>query len=72
MLYTQGENKKGFSKDIPTIFDKIINKQIPAKIIFENENVLAFYDVNPQAPIHFLVVPKHKNGLNFCNFFDIF
>lgn len=42
----------------PTIFDKIINKEIPAKIIFEDEKCLAFNDVSPQAPVHFLVIPK--------------
>lgn len=47
----------------PTIFDKIINKQIPAQIIYEDEEALAFRDVNPQGPVHFLVIPKHRNGL---------
>lgn len=41
-----------------TIFDKIISKQIPADIIFEDDKCLAFNDVNPQAPTHFLVIPK--------------
>lgn len=41
-----------------TIFGKIIRKEIPAKIIFEDNNVVAFHDVSPQAPVHFLVVPK--------------
>ena len=41
-----------------TIFNKIIEKQIPADILFEDERVLAFADINPQAPIHFLVIPK--------------
>lgn len=41
-----------------TIFDKIINKEIPADIIYEDELALAFKDINPQAPIHFLVIPK--------------
>ena len=41
-----------------TIFTKIINRQIPADIVYENENVLAFRDVNPQAPVHILVIPK--------------
>ncbi|XP_066991433.1 adenosine 5'-monophosphoramidase HINT1 isoform X3 [Anabrus simplex] len=41
-----------------TIFDKIIRKEIPADIIFEDEKCLAFNDVNPQAPTHFLVIPK--------------
>lgn len=41
-----------------TIFSKIINKTIPADIIYEDDDVLAFNDINPQAPIHFLVIPK--------------
>jgi histidine triad (HIT) family protein len=41
-----------------TIFEKIIARQIPAKFIFEDDEVVAFHDVNPQAPVHFLVVPK--------------
>ncbi|KAI1722901.1 HIT domain-containing protein [Ditylenchus destructor] len=41
-----------------TIFAKIVRKEIPAKIIFEDEEVLAFHDVGPQAPVHFLVIPK--------------
>ena len=41
-----------------TIFDKIINREIPAEIIYEDDEVLAFNDINPQAPFHFLVIPK--------------
>lgn len=41
-----------------TIFTKIINKEIPAEIIYEDDLVLAFKDINPQAPIHFLLIPK--------------
>ena len=41
-----------------TIFEKIIRREIPAEIVFENEDVLAFRDVNPQAPVHVLIVPK--------------
>jgi len=44
----------------PTIFDKIIDKSIPADIIFEDAQCLAFRDVNPQAPVHFLVIPKKR------------
>ena len=47
----------------PTIFDKIIAKEIPAKIAHEDEQCLAFHDVNPQAPVHVLVIPKHRDGL---------
>jgi histidine triad (HIT) family protein len=41
-----------------TIFSKIIRKEIPADIVYEDELVLAFRDVNPQAPVHILVIPK--------------
>jgi histidine triad (HIT) family protein len=41
-----------------TIFSKIINREIPADILFEDDEVLAFSDVSPQAPVHFLVIPK--------------
>ena len=40
------------------IFCKIINKEIPGSIVYENDKVLAFNDINPQAPIHIIVVPK--------------
>ena len=41
-----------------TIFSKIIDKEIPAEIVFESENILAFKDINPQAPVHILIIPK--------------
>jgi histidine triad (HIT) family protein len=41
-----------------TIFEKIVAREIPAKIIFEDDEVLAFHDVDPKAPIHVLIVPK--------------
>ena len=43
---------------IETIFSKIIKREIPAKIVYEDDLALAFHDVNPQAPVHILVVPK--------------
>eukprot|EP01024_Parvocaulis_polyphysoides_P039222 TRINITY_DN3540_c0_g1_i1.p1 TRINITY_DN3540_c0_g1~~TRINITY_DN3540_c0_g1_i1.p1 ORF type:complete len:207 (-),score=9.11 TRINITY_DN3540_c0_g1_i1:253-792(-) len=47
----------------PTIFDKIIAGDIPADIIYQDDQCLAFRDISPQAPVHFLVIPKHKDGL---------
>ncbi len=41
-----------------TIFQKIIDREIPADIVFEDDRSLAFRDVNPQAPVHVLVIPK--------------
>ena len=41
-----------------TIFEKIIARQIPAEIIWEDDDIVAFHDVNPQAPVHVLIVPK--------------
>ncbi|MBF2066968.1 MAG: histidine triad nucleotide-binding protein [Calothrix sp. C42_A2020_038] len=41
-----------------TIFGKIIRRQIPADIVYEDDLALAFRDVNPQAPVHILVIPK--------------
>ncbi len=43
-----------------TIFSKIIQRQIPADIVYEDDLALAFKDVNPQAPVHILVIPKQR------------
>uniref|UniRef100_A0A0A9X3V6 Histidine triad nucleotide-binding protein 1 n=1 Tax=Lygus hesperus TaxID=30085 RepID=A0A0A9X3V6_LYGHE len=41
-----------------TIFGKILRKEIPAKLIHEDDKCIAFHDVSPQAPVHFLVIPR--------------
>ena len=41
-----------------TIFEKIIRREIPAKIVYEDDEVIAFHDVDPKAPVHVLIVPK--------------
>ena len=41
-----------------TIFEKIIAREMPAKIVWESDDAIAFDDVNPQAPVHILIVPK--------------
>jgi histidine triad (HIT) family protein len=43
-----------------TIFDKIIRGEIPCDVVYEDEAVLAFNDINPQAPVHIVVIPKKK------------
>ena len=48
------------------VFAKILNSKIPCDKVFENEYVLGFKDINPQAPIHIVVIPKEK----FCSFKD--
>ena len=40
------------------LFLKIINRQIPAEIVYEDDQCLAFHDVNPQAPVHVLIIPR--------------
>ena len=42
-----------------TLFTKIINKEIPADIIYEDDLSLVFKDINPQAPTHLLIIPKN-------------
>lgn len=43
-----------------TIFDKIIAREIPADVVYETDDVLAFRDINPQAPTHVLIIPKKR------------
>lgn len=52
--------------DKNNIFARILRKEIPADIIYEDEYAIAFHDINPKAPIHILVVPKGE----FVSFFD--
>jgi len=42
------------------LFLKIISREIPADIVYENDRLLAFKDINPQAPVHILIIPKEK------------
>ncbi len=47
------------------LFCKIVNKEIPANIVLENKNFLAFHDINPKAPVHILTIPKlHVDSFN--------
>ena len=46
------------SETTDTIFGKIVRKEIPANVIYEDELAIAFTDINPQAPVHILVIPK--------------
>lgn len=50
------------------IFCKIIKGDIPSKKLYEDELVYAFYDINPEAPVHFLIIPKeHIKSVNELN-----
>ncbi len=54
-------SQSGYSGGIvteETIFSKIIRKEIPSDIVYEDESILAFRDITPQAPVHFLIIPK--------------
>lgn len=44
--------------DKNNIFARILRQEIPAQVVFENDHALAFRDINPQAPVHILVIPK--------------
>ncbi|MBV9386997.1 MAG: histidine triad nucleotide-binding protein [Chroococcidiopsidaceae cyanobacterium CP_BM_ER_R8_30] len=46
------------SENTETIFSKIIRREIPAEIVYEDDLALAFKDINPQAPVHILIIPK--------------
>jgi diadenosine tetraphosphate (Ap4A) HIT family hydrolase len=48
----------GIAYDEGNIFARILRGEIPAKTVFENAHALAFHDINPQAPVHVLVIPK--------------
>ena len=41
-----------------TLFDKLILRELPADIVFEDDDVFAFHDIAPQAPVHILIIPK--------------
>lgn len=45
---------------VDTVFDKIIRREIPADIVYEDDLALAFKDINPQTPVHILVIPKQQ------------
>nr|XP_015195672.1 PREDICTED: uncharacterized HIT-like protein Synpcc7942_1390 isoform X1 [Lepisosteus oculatus] len=52
------EARRKYGNPASTIFSKIIDKTIPADVIYEDEKCLAFRDISPQAPVHFLVIPR--------------
>lgn len=43
---------------MPTLFTQIINRELPADIVYEDDHVVAFRDINPQAPVHVIIVPR--------------
>jgi histidine triad (HIT) family protein len=50
--------------ETPSLFTRIIAREIPADIVFENDDVIAISDINPQAPVHLLVIPKTQQYTN--------
>jgi histidine triad (HIT) family protein len=55
-MFSQKESHMSY--DSQNIFARILREEIPCKKVFENEVALAFHDVNPQAPVHVLLIPK--------------
>lgn len=65
-LVAKNIGKKYFSSQKDgeeTIFDRILKKTIPSTPVYEDSQIYAFKDVNPQAPVHILIIPKNKDGL---------
>jgi histidine triad (HIT) family protein len=52
------------SESSPSIFSRIVAREIPADIVWENDDLIAFRDIAPQAPVHILVVPKTPEYAN--------
>jgi histidine triad (HIT) family protein len=52
------------SSSEPSIFSKIVSREIPASIVMENDRLIAFWDIAPKAPVHLLVVPKTQEYAN--------
>ncbi len=48
----------------PTVFERIVAREIPADVVFENERLIAFRDIAPKAPVHLLIVPKTAQYAN--------
>jgi len=56
---------------MPCLFCKIIKKELPSEIVYEDDKILAFKDINPRAPVHFLIVPKkHIPSVDHVEFQD--
>ena len=55
---SEAEKAQAGRPEGPTSFDKILDGSIPAKFIHEDDKCVAFNDVAPQAPVHFLVIPR--------------
>ena len=63
-MSTEEERAQTASEEEITIFDRLASKEIPADLLFADDRCVAFRDVNAQAPTHFLVIPKDRDGLS--------
>lgn len=68
MNHSYGAGGNAYDRDMsaaePSIFTRIIAREIPADIVFEDDRLIAIRDINPQAPLHLLVIPKASNYAN--------
>jgi histidine triad (HIT) family protein len=55
---------RGMTQTEPSVFMRIINREIPADMVYEDDRVIAFNDIAPQAPVHIVVVPKTERYSN--------
>ena len=63
-MSTEQEKAENAIPEDVTIFDRIVKGEIPAKVLYEDDQCMAFRDAFPCAAIHFLVVPKNRDGLS--------
>lgn len=61
------KSEKFDPKEEKTIFHKIVSKEIPSASVYEDDDVYAFRDIQPQAPTHIVVIPKKMQGLNMLS-----
>lgn len=68
MNHSYGADGNAYDRDMsavePSIFTRIIDREIPADIVFEDDRLIAIKDINPQAPVHLLVIPKTSHYAN--------
>lgn len=64
LIHGSAVGPDGKLNTVTSIFSKIVSREIPANIVYEDDDIIAFHDIAPQAPVHVLVVPKTEEYAN--------